>query len=70
MGVTSILVVCVAASLGILVSLALFRVGPRSLKSVFFLPAGGWRRFGRAAWLAAMVALLWVGLLVTPRYPA
>ena len=70
MGVTPLLVAVVAGCIGILVSLALFRVGPTALQNVFFLPSGAWRRFGRLGWLAAMVALLLVGVLVTPRYAA
>ena len=66
MGVTSLLVVVVAGCMGILASLALFRVGPATLRNLFFLPTGAWRRFGRLAWLAAMVGLLAIGALVTP----
>jgi len=65
-GAASLLVVAVAACIGVLVSLALFRVGPEVLRNAFFLPTGAWRRFGRPAWLACMVALLLLGLVVTP----
>ena len=66
MGAAPILVVVVAACIGMLVSLALFRVGPDALRNLFFLPTGAWRRHGRLAWLAAVIALSLFGLLVTP----
>ena len=66
MGVTALLVVVVAAGIGVLVSLALFRVGPDVLRDLFFLPTGAWRRHGRLAWLAAVIALSLIGLYVTP----
>jgi len=67
-GVTSIFVAAVAGCIGVLVSLALFHLGPSALRNMFFLPGGAWRRFGRLGWMAAMVALVLMVLVVTPRY--
>jgi len=67
-GATSFFVAAVAGCIGVLVSLALFRVGPAALRTAFFLPTGAWRPYGRLAWLGAFVALVLVGVLVTPHY--
>ena len=69
MGVTSFLVAAVAGCIGVLVSLALFRVGPVTLRNLFFLRTGAWRPYGRLGWFAAVVALVLVGVLITPHAP-
>ncbi len=66
MGGTSFFVAAVAGCIAVLVSLALFRVGPATLRNVFFLSTGAWRPYGRLSWLAAFVALVLIGVLVTP----
>jgi hypothetical protein len=73
-GGATLLVVVVAAGIGIFVSLFMFGAGADSilrhgpldaLRNLFFRPNGNWRRFGRLGLLCAIIAMLLVAGLVT-----
>jgi hypothetical protein len=66
MGGAFLSVMLVAACIGLLVSLVIFRSGPAWARRIFFQPSGAWRRLGQAAWLLALAVLLVLAVLVTP----
>jgi hypothetical protein len=78
-GGTALLVVVIAAVIGLLVSLFMFGADPDSIwwhgrrdpiRNLFFRPNGTWRRFGRLGLLCAIAVMLLIGALVTLRHAA
>jgi hypothetical protein len=65
-GGTFIPILLVAVCLGVLLSLALFRVGPAWAKNIFFQADGTWRRFGQVGWLLSLAVAVVAALLATP----